>query len=141
MLIHSRPHDQRSQRNSPLDLEARHPRLLVDIAHKTLETNGLRQRLLHLLVVVLRVLIIPDAHELLLLVRPGEDERGDAQRVLGWDLGRVGRGALELERVDAGGDGPDEAVVELLVELLVARGGDVDEAPFEIWRTGISTDI
>jgi len=118
----------------PLDLESRYPRLSADISHQTLKDDWfwLWLGLLHLVIVVFGVLVVPDAHKLLVLVRTGEDERCDAEDVFLGDFGRVRWGPFEFERVDADGDGSDETVVELLVKLLVARGRDIYELPLEI---------
>lgn len=121
--------------HAPLYLEPRHPGLRVDVPHEAVKLDRVRRARLHLLVVVLRVLVVAHAHELLLLVRAREDERRDAEHVLRRDLARLRRAALELERVHARGHRPDEAVVELLVELLVARARDVDEPPFDVCGT------
>ena len=121
-------------RFAPLDLKPGHAGLGADVPNEAVKEDGFRGRdaVLHLVVVVLGVLVVSDADELLVLVRAGEDEGGDAEDVLLGDGARVGRGALELERVDPDRDRPDEAVVELLVELLLLWRGDVDELPFEV---------
>ena len=122
---------------APFYLESRHPGLVVDVAHEPVEQDLLRRVRTEFLGVVLGVLVVPHAHELLLLVAPGQDQRGDPERVLGRDLGGVRWRALEVEGVDADGHGADEAVVELLVEGLVSGQGDVDEAPLDVvWQRG-----
>lgn len=127
--------------DSPPDLESRNPRLGADIPHEALIpdlplADGPRRALpllLELVCVKLSVLIIAHPDELLLLVAAREDERAHAEDVLFADEGRVGRGCVELELVDAFWDGPDDERVELLVELLVVWTGDEGEFPFDIW--------
>ena len=60
---------------APLNLEPRHPRLRVNIPCQQIETDLCRRVLPQLLALVLRVLVVAHPHELLLVVRPGEDER------------------------------------------------------------------
>ena len=125
-------HLARAKALSPFDLKPRHAWLCVDISDQAVEHDLLGWILLHLVVVVFGVLVVPHADKLLVAVRGGEDEGSHAEYVLCRDLAWVRGLTIELKRVDADGDWPDEAVVELLVEIDVTRAGDVDEAPFNI---------
>ena len=91
-----------------------------------------RFTIFHLFVVILGVLIVSDAHELLVLVGASENKGSNAEDVFWRDLRWVGGRAFELERVHTSGDGTDQTIIKLLIELLVSGGRDVDESPLEV---------
>lgn len=125
-----------SSSHSPLDLKSCNTGFGTDVPHQVLKVDFLRGVRPHLLVIVLCVLVIPHSHKLLVFVGSREDEGGDTQDVVWRDFGMVRCGSLEFERVDAGGDGADKAVVEFLIQVLVAWRRDVYELPFEICGRG-----
>ena len=124
----------------PPNLKPSHSRLRADIPNQPIKPDlALSNRTLRvlpllpeLLLVELGVLVVPDADELLVLVRAREDERADAEDVLLADEGWVGRGRVEFELVYALWDGPDDEGVELLVELFVVWAGDEGELPLDV---------
>jgi len=125
--------------HSPLDLKPGHTRLVIDIPYEFIKFQEPLLLLLSSLLLLVsvdistprwhptifgfpfRVLIIPHPDELLIFVAPGQDQRRDAQDVLFGYLLWVWRATFELESVYAYGDGSDETVVELLIEVFVTR--------------------
>ena len=69
----------------------------------------------------------------MILIDPAQDERGYAEDVFLGDDGWVGRCGFKFERVESDWDWTEQTVVEFLVERGVAWGGDVDEAPFDVF--------
>jgi hypothetical protein len=105
---------------APFYLESRHTGFRANIPHQLLELNDLRGTLLHLLIIVFRVLVVPDPHELLVFVRSSEDESGHTQDIFGGDLGWVDGSAFEFERINPHRYGSDEAIVEFLVKVFLS---------------------
>ena len=69
------------RRDGPFNLEASDSWLCADISDEAFERDLGGWCGFHFLVVVLRVLIVPHADELLVSVRAGQDEGGDAKDV------------------------------------------------------------
>lgn len=106
---------------APFYLESRHPRLHINIPHQLVKLDIRRGIQPHILVVILRILVVPHPHELLVLVRSGEDERGYAEDVFRRDLVRLWCRAFEFKRVYARRYRSNEAIVQFLVKFFVAR--------------------
>ena len=71
----------------------------------------------------------------MVLVRTGEDEGRDTKDIFRRDLGWIRCRPFELEGIDTGGDWADKTIIQLLIQLLVSGGCNVNESPFEIWST------
>ena len=125
------------EKNIPLDRKARHARLLGEDIAANLLNDGLRRRGAgQLLAVVLIVDIVSDAHKLAAVVGAGQEDHGDAEKLVEGNALEVRRVGLEHELVDADGDRTDEKRVELLVVVVRLRGPDVGELPLEVWGHG-----
>lgn len=72
---------------SPLDLEPRNSRFGIDIPQQPIKLYRTRGIFLQFLAVILRILIIPDPNELLLLVGASEYQRRHSEDVFCWNFG------------------------------------------------------
>jgi len=83
--------------NAPSNVESRHPGLISQVSDESVVERFLRWRLVHFVVVILRVLVVSHPNKLLISVRSRQDDRGDSEDVLVWNFGRVWGARVELE--------------------------------------------
>lgn len=114
----------------PFDHKPGDFRLGCQLSGEQVEPDDRRRVLVQLRGIVFGVLVVANAHELLVLIRRCEDDGGHAEDVSSGDFVWLRSRRFEFERVDTDWDGADHAVVEFLVVLRLTRRRDVDQLPF-----------
>lgn len=110
----------RASKDEPFNLEASDAKFCADIPYQPIELNLFGWVLLHLLIIVLRILIIANAHELLVFIGSRKNESRNTKGIFWWYFGWIWRCAFEFEGVDANRDRSNETVVKFLVEFFVS---------------------